>query len=197
MLRGLMSRPQDRPLPEPGWPSRQAPRARGRAGRVPPPESAERLLAVTKGRHKVAPWSKLCRGDPAGAHSSHLVPASSVLAQGLPGLCGTRRHSWDEDQSPAPAKLLVSCHSGTSTPSLLEGAVHARGTQRLLSAVPEEPTGNSSSSDGADPPGAAGKIIHSLDSHSLNAFPRAPLCYAPGTVRGRKPGCPTEPSPRP
>lgn len=100
MLRGLMSRPQDRPLPEPGWPSRQAPRAGGRAGRVPPPESAERLLAVTKGRHKVAPWSKLCRGDPAGAHSSHLVPASSVLAQGLPGLCGTRRHSWDEDQSP-------------------------------------------------------------------------------------------------
>lgn len=47
--------------------------------------------ADTRWRHgqgrgcRAPPCGKLCRGDPAGAHSSHPVPAaSSVLAQGLP-----------------------------------------------------------------------------------------------------------------
>lgn len=87
----LTSGPKDRPL---NVGSAEAPRTGVWAGRVPPPEGAERLLAITRDRHKMAPWSRSVAPGPSrwavlqtGPHRLPQLPpdaSPSVLVQGRP-----------------------------------------------------------------------------------------------------------------
>lgn len=56
--------------------------------------------------------------------------------------------------------------SDAQTPGLLESAIHTQGTQRVLSAVTEEPKAKRSNSEGS---GSArrGRVNHSFTQHSL------------------------------
>lgn len=93
MRRVLKSRPQGGPLPKRGWSCSTKGKGRGLGGsHLRRAQNGCLLLpkADTRWRHgqgrgcQAPPPAKLCRADPAGAHSFHLVPDSSVFAQGLP-----------------------------------------------------------------------------------------------------------------
>lgn len=100
-------------------------------------------------------------------------------------------------RAPAPAKLLVSGHSVTQTPSLLEGVLHAQGTQRLRSAVTEEPKPKAAARMERIRQAQRGKsFIHSTFIY-LTHFPEPRYAMRQARCRDRNPGCPTEPSRQP
>lgn len=177
---------------------------RGRAGPTPG-ERRTAACCYQRPTQGGAPWS---RAGMSGASTGEalqsgprrrpqLPPGACLLSPGPGASWGSAARGGTAEtgtRAPAPAKLLVSCHSVFRRPSLLEGTVHAQGDTAT-------PFGCHRRAHSRKQQLGCSGANHSFTRHSFTQriSPSPAMHYAMRQARCRvgTPGCPTEPSRQP
>lgn len=140
MRRGLKSCPQGGPLPKRGWSCSTKGKGRGLGGGWADPTSGERRTAACCYQRPTQGGAMVKGGDVRRLHgrsSAERTPQAPTVSTWCltPRLCpgaspGSAARGGTAEtgtRAPAPAKLLLSCHSVARRPNLLEGTVHTQG----------------------------------------------------------------------